>query len=77
MITVLNETTEPTDRSMPAEAITTVMPSAATATIAVCRAISSRLPVRKNCGPTRKPKITHTRNNPSTGPERLSHFVGV
>src|SRR5215813_7790318 len=37
----------------------------------------SRLPVRKNCGPTRKPKTRHTKNNPSTGPERPSHLLAV
>src|SRR5690349_14485832 len=39
--------------------------------------MSSRLPARKNCGPTRKRKITQTRNNPSIGPERLSHLFAV
>ena len=49
--TVLSATMEPTDRSIPPATITIVMPSAATQTMAVCRAISSRFAARKNCGP--------------------------
>ena len=47
MTTVVSATIEPTDRSMPPATITIVMPSAAMQTIAVCRAISSRLPGAK------------------------------
>ena len=47
--TVVSEMTEPTERSMPPATITAVMPIAAMQTIAVWRAISSRLPGSMNC----------------------------
>jgi hypothetical protein len=46
--TVLKATTDPTDRSIPPATITIVMPSEAVQTIAVWRAMSSRLLPRKN-----------------------------
>ena len=45
--TVLSAMIEPTDRSMPPDTITIVIPSAATQTMAVWRAISSRLARRE------------------------------
>ena len=45
--TVPSAMIEPTDRSMPPATITIVMPTAAMLTIAVCRAISSRLAGRE------------------------------
>ena len=51
MTTVVSATTEPTDRSMPPDTMTIVMPSAAVQTIAVCRAMSSRLAPLKKRGP--------------------------
>ncbi len=47
---MLSATIEPTDRSIPPATITIVMPSAATQTMAVWRAISSRFAAAKNCG---------------------------
>ena len=64
MTTVLSAMIEPTDRSMPPATITTVMPSAAMQTIAVCRAISSRLAGAKNCGPTSAPKMRRRATRP-------------
>ena len=51
---------EPTERSMPPATMTIVMPTAAMLTIAVWRAISSRLAGAKNCGPTSAPKMMAT-----------------
>ena len=72
MTTVLEETIEPTDRSMPAATITSVIPSAAVQTIAAWRAISSRFAGPRNCGPTRTRNTAHTSSRPSAGPPRAS-----
>ena len=70
--TVLNATTDPTDRSMPPATITIVIPSAATHTMTVWRATSSRLAARKNCGPTSAPKSARTSARPTRTPASSS-----
>ena len=67
MTTVARAMIEPTDRSMPAATMTMVMPRAAVQTIAVWRAISSRLTGRKNCGPMSRAKTAQTKRRPSSG----------
>ena len=62
--TVLSATTDPTERSMPPDTITMVMPSAATQTMTVWRAISSRLAARKNCGPMSAPNSASDEREP-------------
>ena len=66
--TVVSATTEPTDKSMPADTITIVMPSAVVQTIAVCRAMSSRLAPLKKRGPISEPKMMETNSKPMSGP---------
>ena len=73
MTTVVSATTEPTERSMPPDTMTIVMPSATVQTIAVCRAISSRLVPEKNLGPMSTPKMIATKSKPSTGPAVSIH----
>ena len=72
MTTVLSAMIEPTERSMPAATMTMVMPRAAVQTIAVCRAMSSRLTGRKNCGPMSSANTAQTKRRPSSGPPRVS-----
>ena len=60
--------TEPTDRSMPPATITIVMPSAAMPTMAVWRAISSRLTGLKNCGPMRNAEEERDEHEASEDP---------
>ena len=66
--TVLSAMTDPTDKSIPPATITIVMPSAATHTIAVWRAMSSRLAGLKNCGPMRIPNSNATSASPARTP---------
>ncbi len=75
--TVVSAMTDPTERSMPPATITTVMPIAAMQTIAVCRAISSRLaPARRTAVRPSAAKISATSTRPSNAPARSSSRSG-
>ena len=76
-MTVVSATTDPTERSMPPETTITVMPSAAAHTIAVCRAISSRLPGRKKLAPIKVANVIVTKSRPSTGPPAPASERGI
>ncbi len=72
MTTVLSATIEPTDKSMPPEMMTSVIPSAAMPTMVVWRAMVSRLrDERKLSGPMIA-NSAKTAIRPSSGPNRPS-----
>ena len=71
--TVARAICDPTDRSMPPLAITSVMPRAAVPTTAVCSSMISTLAAVGNCRGLSAEKRATTRRSPSRGPSFFTH----
>jgi len=74
-VTVASAIWEPTERSMPPLTITSVIPSAAVATTAVCRSMVSAFAPVANCAGRSAAKSNSTAARPARGPSLVSHVV--
>ena len=68
MTTVVSATDDPTERSIPPDTMTIVMPAAAMPTTTVCRAIVTRLMGRANVSGRSATNKRYTRRSATSGP---------